>query len=286
MSSLLLLRIDLAYYARYPVRNMFELHLKITNIQFITSLANQLIASFGIEIQKYYTYWLQLNLWYTGPLKSCKQWLSCINCCEHERRFGSSLGCVKVVSWRMVGGFLLSLVWRICTMMNRLNWAPKVFICPGIWIFVYLNIFLCSLTAAPPIWYVTWKVKNCCWSMSDLFYRNNNGKRILSGNMLGEPYILFLLNNFVFCLFVLTILVISQYWQTTKQKVVDVNLQKRKLVGIQFVIWSGGSWIKNNGANFFVGLHPVDPNEMVIFIHSSLGFTYIVPLIMHSQKFK
>ncbi|KAJ4701488.1 Alpha-glucan water dikinase [Melia azedarach] len=46
-------------------------------------------------------------------------------------------------------------------------------------------------------------------------------------------------------------------------QVVDVNLQKRKLVGIQFVIWSGGSWIKNNGANFFVGLHPVDPNEMV-----------------------
>ncbi|WRX30294.1 hypothetical protein QQP08_022781, partial [Theobroma cacao] len=29
------------------------------------------------------------------------------------------------------------------------------------------------------------------------------------------------------------------------------SFQQRKVVGIQFVIWSGGSWIKNNGANFF-----------------------------------
>ncbi|KAH9746635.1 alpha-glucan water dikinase 2 [Citrus sinensis] len=31
----------------------------------------------------------------------------------------------------------------------------------------------------------------------------------------------------------------------------------------QFVIWSGGSWIKNNGENFFVGLHPMDPKDKV-----------------------
>ncbi|KAH9746633.1 alpha-glucan water dikinase 2 [Citrus sinensis] len=39
------------------------------------------------------------------------------------------------------------------------------------------------------------------------------------------------------------------------------SFQKRKFVGIQFVIWSGGSWIKNNGENFFVGLHPMDPKD-------------------------
>ncbi|XP_021284061.1 alpha-glucan water dikinase 2 isoform X3 [Herrania umbratica] len=42
-------------------------------------------------------------------------------------------------------------------------------------------------------------------------------------------------------------------------KLVDINLQQRKFVGIQFVIWSGGSWIKNNGANFFVALQPMQP---------------------------
>ncbi|GAY47639.1 hypothetical protein CUMW_105910 [Citrus unshiu] len=46
-------------------------------------------------------------------------------------------------------------------------------------------------------------------------------------------------------------------------QMVDINLQKRKFVGIQFVIWSGGSWIKNNGENFFVGLHPMDPKDKV-----------------------
>ncbi|KAK6245801.1 hypothetical protein SCA6_008891 [Theobroma cacao] len=39
------------------------------------------------------------------------------------------------------------------------------------------------------------------------------------------------------------------------------SFQQRKVVGIQFVIWSGGSWIKNNGANFFVALQPMQlPN--------------------------
>ncbi|KAK7858548.1 alpha-glucan water dikinase 2, partial [Quercus suber] len=33
--------------------------------------------------------------------------------------------------------------------------------------------------------------------------------------------------------------------------------QKRTFVGIQFVIWTGGSWIKNNGKNFFVSLKPM-----------------------------
>ncbi|ESR61611.1 hypothetical protein CICLE_v10017434mg [Citrus x clementina] len=46
-------------------------------------------------------------------------------------------------------------------------------------------------------------------------------------------------------------------------QMVDINLQKRKFVGIQFVIWSGGSWIKNNGENFFVGLLPMDPKDKV-----------------------
>ncbi|OMO57553.1 Pyruvate phosphate dikinase, PEP/pyruvate-binding protein [Corchorus olitorius] len=43
-------------------------------------------------------------------------------------------------------------------------------------------------------------------------------------------------------------------------QLVDINLQQRKFVGIQFVIWSSGSWTKNNGANFFVALQPVQPS--------------------------
>ncbi|XVF64923.1 hypothetical protein PTKIN_Ptkin09bG0205500 [Pterospermum kingtungense] len=46
-------------------------------------------------------------------------------------------------------------------------------------------------------------------------------------------------------------------------QLVDVNLQGRKFVGIQFVIWSGGSWIKNGGANFFVALQPTLPSGKV-----------------------
>ncbi|KAF7817051.1 alpha-glucan water dikinase 2 isoform X1 [Senna tora] len=43
-------------------------------------------------------------------------------------------------------------------------------------------------------------------------------------------------------------------------QVVDVNLQSRNFVGIQFVIWTGGFWIKNNGANFFAGLKQNNPS--------------------------
>ena len=53
-----------------------------------------------------------------------------------------------------------------------------------------------------------------------------------------------------------------------KKKVVDVNLQKRTFVGIQFLIWTGGSWIKNNGKNFFVSLKPMKPSGKVILFFS------------------
>lgn len=33
---------------------------------------------------------------------------------------------------------------------------------------------------------------------------------------------------------------------------VDINLQRREFVGIPFIIWSRGSWIKNNGSNFYI----------------------------------
>ncbi|KAK8257063.1 hypothetical protein V6Z11_D05G232000 [Gossypium hirsutum] len=46
-------------------------------------------------------------------------------------------------------------------------------------------------------------------------------------------------------------------------QLVDVNLQKRNFVGTQFVIWCGGSWIKNNGGNFFVALQRVLPIRKV-----------------------
>ncbi|KAK1400804.1 Alpha-glucan water dikinase 2 [Heracleum sosnowskyi] len=46
-------------------------------------------------------------------------------------------------------------------------------------------------------------------------------------------------------------------------QLVDINLQQRKFAGIQFVIWSGGSWINNNGANFFVGLNSYSPSGKI-----------------------
>ncbi|XP_028802230.1 alpha-glucan water dikinase 2 isoform X2 [Neltuma alba] len=44
-------------------------------------------------------------------------------------------------------------------------------------------------------------------------------------------------------------------------QVIDVNLQKRNFVGIQFVIWTGGFWIKNSGKNFFAELKRNNPTE-------------------------
>lgn len=39
-------------------------------------------------------------------------------------------------------------------------------------------------------------------------------------------------------------------------------------MGIQFVIWTGGSWIKNNGKIFFVSLKPMKPRGKVILFFS------------------
>ncbi|KAG8654882.1 hypothetical protein MANES_05G189000v8 [Manihot esculenta] len=46
-------------------------------------------------------------------------------------------------------------------------------------------------------------------------------------------------------------------------QIVDINLQQRNFFGIQFVIWTGGSWIKNNGANFSVLLKSINPSGKV-----------------------
>ncbi|XXG55807.1 hypothetical protein AAC387_Pa03g3394 [Persea americana] len=35
---------------------------------------------------------------------------------------------------------------------------------------------------------------------------------------------------------------------------VDINLQQKEFMGIPFVLWSGGTWIKNNGSNFYISL--------------------------------
>lgn len=34
----------------------------------------------------------------------------------------------------------------------------------------------------------------------------------------------------------------------------DINLEQKEFVGIPFVLWSGGTWIKNNGSNFYISL--------------------------------
>ncbi|XP_072989475.1 alpha-glucan water dikinase 2 isoform X1 [Typha latifolia] len=39
---------------------------------------------------------------------------------------------------------------------------------------------------------------------------------------------------------------------------VDINLKGRNFMGVQFVLWSGGSWLKNNGSNFFINLEGVE----------------------------
>lgn len=54
-----------------------------------------------------------------------------------------------------------------------------------------------------------------------------------------------------------------------KKKLVDVNLQQRNFVGFHFVIWAGGSWLKNNGANFFISLQAMKPVGKVLFFYSS-----------------
>ncbi|KAG4392240.1 hypothetical protein AAZX31_04G094000 [Glycine max] len=52
-------------------------------------------------------------------------------------------------------------------------------------------------------------------------------------------------------------------------QIVDVNLQKRNFAGIQFVIWTGGYWIKHNGENFFAELKPINPTEKVQYCHGA-----------------
>jgi len=42
------------------------------------------------------------------------------------------------------------------------------------------------------------------------------------------------------------------------EKFIDINLKRGGFVGIQFVIWSGGYWVNNNGANFVVNLKSAD----------------------------
>ncbi|XP_038973622.1 alpha-glucan water dikinase 2 [Phoenix dactylifera] len=38
---------------------------------------------------------------------------------------------------------------------------------------------------------------------------------------------------------------------------VDINLKRSNLMGVQFVLWSGGFWLKNNGSNFYISLKSV-----------------------------
>lgn len=77
---------------------------------------------------------------------------------------------------------------------------------------------------------------------------------------------------------------------TKNKKVVDINLQQRNLLGIQFVIWSGGSsWIKNNGTNFFVGVTPViSSGKVMCFIlgiitpfSNSCQLTVLIAVVSH-----
>lgn len=105
--------------------------------------------------------------------------------------------------------------------------------------------------------------------MSNLFHGHFKYQRSFSGSIkdiilkhliifFGLIFVSFEMHVCVFCL-----------------QLVDINLQRRKFAGIQFVIWSGGSWINNNGANFFVGLNSYSPNGKVFSTLFSLFFIVV-----------
>lgn len=97
--------------------------------------------------------------------------------------------------------------------------------------------------------------------MPDLFYGHFKWQRILSGNLHNKIILSFLVYIGFFSFFELMTFPIF----FPIMKFVDINLQQRRFLGIQFIIWSGGSWIKNNGANFCVGLNSITSGKVGLF---------------------
>lgn len=129
--------------------------------------------------------------------------------------------------------------------------------------------------------YVAWKIQVAGCSMSNLFHGHFKYQRNFSGSIWGEMWF----QNVKLFFFDSLLQVLTCMFVFPCMQLVDINLQQRKYAGIQFVIWSGGSWINNNGANFFVGLNSYSPSQKVFPILFSQFFMVLTVLIVpHGSK--
>ncbi|CAB79355.1 putative protein [Arabidopsis thaliana] len=70
----------------------------------------------------------------------------------------------------------------------------------------------------------------------------------------------------------------------TLEKFIDINLKRGGFVGIQFVIWSGGYWVNNNGANFVVNLKSADSTSGKLDVDEKYVLKWLLDEISEREK--
>ncbi|ESQ54882.1 hypothetical protein EUTSA_v10024230mg [Eutrema salsugineum] len=65
---------------------------------------------------------------------------------------------------------------------------------------------------------------------------------------------------------------------------VDINFKRSGFVGIQFVIWSGGYWVNNNGANFAVNLKSSDSTSGKLDVDGKYILKWLLDEISEREK--
>ncbi|KAG7617165.1 Alpha-glucan water dikinase 2 [Arabidopsis thaliana] len=65
---------------------------------------------------------------------------------------------------------------------------------------------------------------------------------------------------------------------------IDINLKRGGFVGIQFVIWSGGYWVNNNGANFVVNLKSADSTSGKLDVDEKYVLKWLLDEISEREK--
>uniref|UniRef100_A0A1J3FX43 Alpha-glucan water dikinase 2 n=1 Tax=Noccaea caerulescens TaxID=107243 RepID=A0A1J3FX43_NOCCA len=65
---------------------------------------------------------------------------------------------------------------------------------------------------------------------------------------------------------------------------VDINFKRSGFIGIQFVIWSGGYWINNNGANFAVNLKSSDSTSAKVDVDGNYILKWLLDEISEREK--
>ncbi|XP_010439039.1 PREDICTED: alpha-glucan water dikinase 2-like [Camelina sativa] len=65
---------------------------------------------------------------------------------------------------------------------------------------------------------------------------------------------------------------------------IDINLKQVGFVGIQFVIWSGGYWVNNNGANFVVNLKSTDSTRGKLDVDEKYILKWLLDEISEREK--